>query len=108
MAERYDVFLSHSSVDVTQAKSLATRLKEDGVAVFLSGWDLVGGRPWQDDLEAALDSSNRVAVLVGSSGLNPWHRHEVRVAVDRAVREHDEFLVIPVLLPGVRRDSLPK
>jgi hypothetical protein len=35
--------------------------------------------------------------------LNPWQQEEVRTALDRAVRENQEFCLIPVLLPGAKR-----
>jgi hypothetical protein len=44
---------------------------------------------------------------VGKEGLGPWAKQEMRVVLDRGARD-ENFPVIPVLLPGVRKpDELP-
>ena len=51
---RYDVFLSHSSVDKPKVEELAWRLKQTGIEPFLDKWNLIPGQPWQEVLEEAL------------------------------------------------------
>jgi hypothetical protein len=71
-------------------------------------WNLVPGEPWQPAIEAALPDSETCAVVIGSSGLSLWQREEMRVALNRRVSDTQQrFRVIPVLLPGAKRDSLP-
>lgn len=97
--ERYDVFLSHNSVDKLLVEVIALQLKDAGLQPFLDKWHLAAGRPWQEELEVALESSATCAVFIGPSGLGPWQNEEMRSALDRRV--HDQsFRVIPVLLPG--------
>ncbi len=74
---------------------------------FLDRWHLTPGVAWQEELVAALEDSATAAVFIGPGGVNPWHSQELRVALDRAVRSHDEFRVIPVLLPGVDPGQVP-
>ena len=41
-------------------------------------------------------------VFLGPSGLGPWQKQELQVAIDKRVRDRD-FHVIPVMLPGSER-----
>jgi TIR domain len=64
--------------------------------------------PWQPAIEEALADSETCAVLIGPSGLSPWQREEMRLAINRRVSDSQQrFRVVPVLLPGAKRDSLP-
>lgn len=97
---KYDVFLSHNSVDKPAVEELARRLAgEAGLNPFLDKWHLVPGEPWQEALEAALTDSKTVAVFLGPTGISPWENEEMRSALEERV--HDKTRrVIPVLLPG--------
>jgi WD40 repeat protein len=106
--ERFHAFLSHNSKDAREAQALAVRLEELGVRVWLDTHQLTGGTRWLDSLEEAFAKCNSCIVLVGPSGIGEWQEREVHLAVDRSV--HEEFKVIPVLLPGVKgstREALP-
>jgi energy-coupling factor transporter ATP-binding protein EcfA2 len=103
---RYDVFLSHASIDKPAVENLARRLRdESGLNPFLDKWHLVPGQPWQSELEEALDRSACAAVFVGA-GAGPWRDEEMQLALSKAVRTHDDYRVIPVLLPGGSPDRL--
>ena len=98
--ERYDVFLSHNSLDKPFVEQIAQRLIEEAkLQPFLDKWHLIPGTSWMEALEEALEQSASVAVFIGPSGVSPWHNEEMRSAIDRAVRTRDEYRVIPVLLP---------
>jgi WD40 repeat protein len=106
-SERYDVFLSHNREDLEAVEILAHRLRrEAGLLPFLDRWHLIPGQPWQEAIEDALARSDTVAVLVGPSGISPWHNEEMRAALDDAVRSRDEVRIIPVLLPGAEEASV--
>jgi WD40 repeat protein len=103
----YDVFLSHSSKDKAAVEELARKLRgEAGLRPYLDKWHLVPGTPWQPELEAGLEESATAAVFFGPSGLGPWHHEEMRAALARAVQQRDDYRVIPVLLPGARREDV--
>lgn len=107
MPPRYEVFLSHGSADKPAVEAIARQLQDAGITPFLDKWHLIPGRIWQDDLEKALEESRACAIFVGAEGLGPWAKQEMRVVLDRGARDED-FPVIPVLLPGVRKpDKLP-
>jgi len=96
----YDVFLSHNSADKPAVEALAARLEdEEGLKAFLDIWHLVPGEPWEEALEAALESSATCAVFLGPGGLGSWESEEMRAALDERTRSRS-FRVIPVLLPG--------
>lgn len=103
---RFDVFLSHSSRDKTEVTLLAQRLQAEGLSVFLDKWHLVPGESWQKAISDALDRSRCTAVFFGSSGTGAWHNEELQVALSRAARMHDDYRVIPVLLPGCRTSEI--
>ncbi len=104
----YDVFLSHNSADKGVVELIARQLQgEYKLAPFLDKWNLIPGTPWMEALEDALQQSNTIAVLIGPSGVSPWHNEEMRVAINKAVSSHNEYRVIPVLLPGAEEKALP-
>src|SRR5216684_578993 len=102
MAELYsfDVFLSHNNADKDAIESLARRLEDDAkLRPFLDKWHLIPGNPWQEELEAALQKSLTCAVFIGPNGIGSWEHDEMRVALNRRVKQSG-FRVIPVVLPG--------
>jgi hypothetical protein len=102
------VFLSHSTADKPAVEALAHRLAKEGIQVWLDKWNLVPGAAWQPAIEEALTESETCAVSIGTGGLSPWQHEEMRVAINRRVSDTQQrFRVIPVLLPGAKRDSLP-
>jgi hypothetical protein len=96
---RSDVFLSYQRTDKEAVEYLARRLREAGLQVWLDRWNLIPGEPWQEAVEEALDDCATCAVFWGPRGLGPWQNEEMRVALERRVREQN-YRVIPVLLPG--------
>lgn len=102
--ERFDVFLCHNSNDKDSIRQLNTRLKGQGVRTWLDEEQLRPGLPWQDELEAQIQSINTIIVAVGESGTGPWQDAEIRVFLGEFVRRGCP--VIPVLLPDCK--AIPK
>jgi WD40 repeat protein len=107
--ESFDVFLSHNSTDKPAVEEVATKLVEAGIRPWLDKWNLVPGQPWQAAIEEALERCQSFAVFVGPRGVSPWQNEELRAAIDRRVRtSNGKFSVIPVLLPGAKREERSK
>jgi WD40 repeat protein len=101
---RYDVFLSHATLDKPVVEDLARRLRTLGFEPWLDKWNLIPGEPWQTAIENALEECAACAVCLGPSGTGPWQNEEMRTAIDRRVSDRSRhFRVIPVLLPGSER-----
>jgi hypothetical protein len=65
---KYDVFLSHNSKDKDAIITLARRLKDEGLSVWLDIWKLRVGKPWQDPMEKAIRESGSILISIGESG----------------------------------------
>lgn len=101
---RYDVFLSHATLDKPAVEELAQILRRRGLEPWLDIWNLIPGEPWQEAIEKALEDCAACAVCIGPSGTGPWQNAEMRAAIDlRISGELGAFRVIPVLLPGAVR-----
>jgi WD40 repeat protein len=100
--KRYHAFLSYNSLDRPAVQELAGRLKGEGLELYLEEWELAPGREFQPALAEGLRDSQSCVVFLGPSGLGPWQKQEIQVAIDKRARE-SAFHVIPVLLPGAVR-----
>ena len=97
MERSFDVFLSHNSKDKPAVVELAEAMKDRGLRPWLDQWELVPGRPWQEALEAVIETVPSAAILVGRDGLGPWEEVEMRACLAEFVKR--DLPVIPVLLP---------
>lgn len=97
----FDVFLAHSSKDKKDAERLAIQLQELGLKPWLDAWNSPPGRLFQEEIEEVVPKVRCVAILCGKSGVGPWERLEIRLAITQFVRRRSP--VIPVLLPGAKR-----
>jgi len=105
--ERFDVFLSHNSIDKPIVRQLGEALKAQDLTVWLDEWELRPGKRWQDALEDIINTCKSAAVCVGSNGIGPWEDPEMNGLLRRFVEEKkagNELLIIPVLLPGAPDD----
>jgi hypothetical protein len=100
--KRYDAFLSFNSQDRPAVKQVAERLQGEKLDLYLEEWELTPGGEFQPALAEALHQSKTCVVFLGPSGLGPWQKQELQVAIDKRVRD-ETFRVIPVLLPGTER-----
>ncbi len=105
-AKHFDVFLCHSAQDKPSVEFIADYLLKKGVRPWLDKWNLIRGDPWQEGIEEALCSCAACAVFLGPAGIGPVQNEEMRVALERRLkRGKPGFRVIPVLLPGAKKDN---
>jgi hypothetical protein len=97
---RWDVFISHSSIDVSAASALRETLRASQLRAFLSGDDLtfeIGTKKWLEAINHVLERSTVLVILVSETALeSKWVRHEF-----------DEFakqrrLVVPLTLGSAK------
>lgn len=98
MAQDFDLFLSHNSVDKSQVRQLDRLLTQQGLKPWLDERELPPGSNWMQGLDAGIHASRCAAVLLGPAGLGPWHEGEMEALLDQARRGRKR--IIPVLLPG--------
>jgi len=96
----YDAFVSYNSKDAPIVEDVSRKLEDEfGLRVWKDNWELRGGDDWIDKLPQAISSSKSILAFVGQNGIGPWHREEIKVGLQRAVRDKS-IRVIPVALPG--------
>lgn len=101
------VFLSHAGADIESAKELRRLLGgQPGIQVWLDAEQLKPGDLWQAKIEEALQQASAFLVYVGRGGVQGYVDFEVRVALDRSIKDKS-FRLIPVLGPGANPDLLP-
>ncbi|MFN7927040.1 MAG: TIR domain-containing protein [Blastocatellia bacterium] len=104
-----DLFLSYNTRDREYVLRVQQMLCTRGIATFLDCQHLTVGLSWRDEIEAALNKVNAVAVFIGSDGFGRVQRGEKNLALDRqefATKAGQRFPVIPILLPGAQPDAV--
>ena len=83
---------AHEPESRAVARTLATRLRRDGVPVWLDEWELQPGEEWQSKVKVALEESETVLAIVSESSLDSeWLQSELKDALAQ------NKVVIPVL-----------
>lgn len=82
---QFDVFLSYHWRDHAQVETLARRLREQNLTVFLDRWYLTPGQSWPKALEATLAHCRAVAVCIGQGEMGPWQQREQYLALEQQV-----------------------
>ena len=117
------LFLSHAGADLARALELADAIEAspEAQAAGLEVWvdqrpqganRLLGGTPWQEQLETAIaHSSSAFGLLLTKEGARNWVRLEVRVALDRVIaaqRAGGAYPFIPIIADDMKDiDALP-
>jgi TIR domain len=95
--EKYDVFLSHNSVDKPWACRLKTTLQAHGLKVWLDNDEIRPGELVVAALERGLRESRAVALVVSPEALHSgWVQEEYSRAIALSVQ--GELNLIPLLL----------
>lgn len=103
--KRYDVFLSHSSVQKEWVEALAENLDLAGKKVFLDTWCLVPGRDFVDGLKRGLSESRSAVLVVSPNSFDSgWVREEFD-ALKRRQQQEPDLNIIPVIHSTVEGKS---
>jgi hypothetical protein len=102
MTRRFDVFVSHSSVDKPWVRKLARDLERYGVSVWVAEEQIRPGSLIVDALEQALDSCGSMALVVSPESMaSGWVEEEYNRALAVAQGKDRRLPLIPVLLRAV-------
>ncbi|MGH9426947.1 MAG: toll/interleukin-1 receptor domain-containing protein [Terriglobia bacterium] len=97
----YRVFLSHSSTDARWVKWIAANAQQVGIEVYLYEHDPQPGRLLADKVQAAIQSSDALVVLLtGNSQFSAYVQQEIGAA--KALNKP----VIPLVQPGINQATL--
>ena len=83
------VFLSHAGADATAANAVAHRLRKADLEVWLDIDNLKPGDHWMVEIESAIARADVFLVYVGQAGIQSGVDSEVRVALDKNVKNRD-------------------
>ncbi|WP_395365012.1 toll/interleukin-1 receptor domain-containing protein [Streptomyces sp. YH02] len=116
MVRRPRIFLSHSSSRCTvesgcqcrrYLESLERHLVDSGCDPVVDKGFLNGGDEWDEKVLKEIKTSHGMVILISPHALTSHYvMKEAIVATAEKVGSDDAFLILPVLLPGVRRSQL--
>jgi formylglycine-generating enzyme required for sulfatase activity len=94
------VFLCHAHADRDRVRNLYTRLKREGVDVWLDKEKLLPGADWELEIRRAVRESDVVVVCLSNQFNQAGFRQkEVRLALDTAMEKPEgEIFIIPARL----------
>ena len=93
-------FISYSTRDSLFAKTLREQLETKGVQCWLTEHDMQVGRRIVDQLEEAIDSRERVLLILSEHSIqSPWVNFEIRRARDREKLTQSDVLFPISLMP---------
>jgi hypothetical protein len=97
----YRIFLSHSTQDRAWCEWLQSAATKMAMTTYLAEHDLRPGRPLADKVRTQIVASDAVVVLLSHNSANaPYVHQEIGCAIQAGK------VVIPLVQPGVSRDSL--
>ena len=103
MADTTFISYAHEPKSRRAATELATRLRRDGVLIWMDQWELKPGQIWQPAIESALQQAKTVVAIVGSSERSrSMLEKELQAALEQ------EKTVIPVLTEDADFDDIPE
>lgn len=97
----YQVFLSHSSKDASWVNWIRANARQVGVEVYLHEFDPQPGQLVAGKLRSAIQSSDALVVLLTGSSEGSAYVHQ-EIGIAKALSKP----VIPLVQPGVRKESL--
>src|SRR5215469_3471387 len=101
----HNAFISYSHASEDVARALFDRLEAENVKTFPN--PATHGGVWRDQVQKGLEEAEVVILLLSPEAMrSPSVNFELGVALSRARVEN--VRVIPVMLPGMKREELPR
>lgn len=83
--QQRDLFISHASQDAAVAQELRAVLEGAGYTCWMAPDDIVGSRPWAEQILSAIESTRVMVVLISQHANDSVHvSREVNLALGRA------------------------
>lgn len=99
MTKRFDVFLSHNSIDKPWVTKLKQALEDRGLKVWIDRYEIRPGDLFVNALEIGINQCKAVALIVSPDSMrSAWVREEYSRAL--ALAQETELQLIPVILRG--------
>jgi TIR domain len=96
LKSRFDLFLCHNSKDKPAVRKLNEVLKSGGIKTWFDEEQIKPGDLWQTVLESQISEIAACLIIVGDTGLGPWHDMERRAFISEFANRGCK--VIPVLI----------
>ena len=106
--KKFDVFLSHNSLDKDSVRAIAQKLEKQGIMPWIDEGQFQGGDHWPSKLYETLDKTKIAFLFLGTNGLGPWQEMEMGYLHRRYISTKKKSpKIVPVLLPGASFDNIP-
>ena len=97
------VFICHGSEDKTAVRELYSKLREDGIQVWLDEEDLLPGQDWNDQIRLAVRQCDAILICLSSKSVRKegYIQKEILLALDAANEKPEgTIFIIPITLDG--------
>ena len=100
-----DVMASYNRKDLCDVKKVCSRLRDNGIGIWLDMRRISPGEIWRLAIEEAIRDARIALVMIGPAGIGRTQQSEVSMCLTKA--ERTDFRLIPVLLPDAVTSDLP-
>lgn len=91
-------FISHNKNDKQFVRTLAKRLNQRGINIWLDEWEIKPGKSILDSVEDGILESTKFIIVISKSSLaSSWVREELRAALTLRLDGRKDF-IIPIIL----------
>jgi tetratricopeptide (TPR) repeat protein len=92
------IFASYNRKDLEVVQTISSRLRNQGIDLWLDTQNLLAGSEWLTELEAVILGSRAAVIFKGPHGFGNFQREEISALFK--LHADQKLLLIPALLPG--------
>jgi TIR domain len=94
-----NVFISHRTVDMSEAEKLGNEIQSAGYDVWLDKWEISIGDSIIERMNEGIEGSTYLILCYSAEGMAPWINREWMSALARQLNGYD-IKILPALLTG--------
>lgn len=99
-----EVFLSHSSINLPIAISVASTLRNHGISIWFSPTNILSAQQWHDEIGNALRRCDWFIILLSNAAVNSiWVKRELHYALSH--NQYDNH-ILPVKIENCDYEDL--